>query len=100
MSVKISSAFDLSASRSYYNMATTKDVEMTEKKTPDDPHARIDRSNSRSDEAMSKRANKGGGFGTDRYVYFFYNNQLSFCFCQNVGSNILYNQLFLFRIYI
>ena len=78
-------------------MASTKDVEMTEKKIPDDPHARIDRSNSRSDEAMSKRANKGGGFGTDRYVYFFYNNQLSFC---KVGSNILYNQLFLFRIYI
>jgi hypothetical protein len=54
-----------------FNMASTKDVEMTEKKTPDDPHARIGRSNSRSDEAMSKRANKGGGFGTDRYVYFF-----------------------------
>ena len=80
-------------------MASTKDVEMTEKKIPDDPHARIDRSNSRSDEAMSKRANKGGGFGTDRYVYFFY-IIINCPFAKNVGSNILYNQLFLFRIYI
>jgi|TARA_B110000208_G_C11425882_1_gene305202 hypothetical protein len=49
-------------------MASTKDVEMTEKKTaePNDPHARIERSNSRSEEARSKRSNKGGGFGTDR----------------------------------
>ena len=51
-----------------FKMASTKDVEMTEKKTaePNDPHARIERSNSRSEEARSKRSNKGGGFGTDR----------------------------------
>ena len=52
----------------FFKMASTKDVEMTEKKTaePNDPHARIERSNSRSEEARSKRSNKGGGFGTDR----------------------------------
>lgn len=43
--------------------AASKDIELTEKKTDD---GRPQRSNSRSSEAMSKRSNKGGGFGTDR----------------------------------
>ena len=45
--------------------AASKDIERTEKKTDD---GRPQRSNSRSSEAMSKRSNKAGGFGTDRYV--------------------------------
>jgi hypothetical protein len=44
-------------------MSASKDIELTEKKTDD---GRPQRSNSRSSEAMSKRSNKGGGFGTDR----------------------------------